>query len=293
MQPELRLIRYFVAVAEEGTVTRAAQRLHMAQPPLSTAIRQLEQQLGVRLLDRAGGRVTLTAAGELLAERGRALLAQADALVTEVRAVEQAPTGLLRAGLSPAARYGVAPALLERWSVAAPGVMVHTREDTSGALARDVRDGRLDVAVLFCPAPEALEGLASAPLRDEQAIVHVPATHPVAGRSSVALAELRDATFLVAGGKDSPGYTAAVVAACRDAGFEPQTEADPYHDLGVQAMREGRGVVLHVRSAFPPGLDGSVLVPVEPPVALPFVVVWRAGARSAALDAVLEGAAAA
>src|SRR4051794_3226922 len=140
MQPELRLIRYFVAVAEEGNVTRAAERLHIAQPPLSAAVRQLEQQLGVRLLDRTGRRVKLTAAGALLAERGRALLAEADALVSAVRAVEQDPSGLLRAGFSPAGRFGVAPTLLARWGAAAPGVMVHTREDTTGALLRDVRD---------------------------------------------------------------------------------------------------------------------------------------------------------
>src|SRR5689334_3502006 len=104
MTPELRLIRYFVAVAEEGNVTRAAARLHMAQPPLSAAIRQLEQQLDVRLLDRTARGVVLTPAGALLLERGRALLAEADAVAAAVRAVEKAPTGLVRVGISPAAR---------------------------------------------------------------------------------------------------------------------------------------------------------------------------------------------
>jgi len=77
VQPELRLIRYFVAVAEEGNVTRAAERLHMAQPPLSVAIRQLEQQLGVELLDRSSRQVRLTTAGEQLLEQGRELLVHA------------------------------------------------------------------------------------------------------------------------------------------------------------------------------------------------------------------------
>src|SRR3954451_21740483 len=89
IQPELRLIRYFVAVAEEGNVTRAAERLHMAQPPLSVAIRQLEQQLGVALLDRGSRQVRLTAAGEQLLAQVRGLLAHADAVFGVVQAVER------------------------------------------------------------------------------------------------------------------------------------------------------------------------------------------------------------
>jgi DNA-binding transcriptional LysR family regulator len=138
MTPELRLIRYFVAVAEEGNVTRAAQRLHMAQPPLSAAIRQLEDQLGVRLLDRTTRGVALTAAGELLLERGRALLREADAVAAAVRAVEQAPSGLVSVGLSPAARVGLAPALLEGWAAGAPARNVHPPADTTRPLLREI-----------------------------------------------------------------------------------------------------------------------------------------------------------
>jgi DNA-binding transcriptional LysR family regulator len=285
VQAELRLIRYFVAVAEEGNVTRAAERLHMAQPPLSMAIRQLEQQLGVALLDRTSRQVRLTAAGEQLLEQGRQLLAHADAVVGDVQAVERSPSGLLRAGLTPAARFDLVPELLERWSIAVPGVMLHTSEDTTGALLRDVRQGRLDLALVFC-AP-AVAGLASTVVRDEPAVVHVRDDHPLAGRRHVALDELAAETLLVAGGKDSPGYTAAVLGACRAAGFEPHTRPDPYPDLGTQAVREGLGIVLYVRTAFGPRLAGSVLVPVEPLVTLPFALVWREDARSAALDAVL------
>jgi DNA-binding transcriptional LysR family regulator len=290
MTPELRLIRYFVAVAEEGNVTRAAERLHMAQPPLSAAIRQLEQQLDVRLLDRTTRGVALTAAGALLLERGRELLRHADEVALAVAAVEKAPTGLVRVGITPAARVGLAPALLEDWSARAPGVMVHAREDTTGAMLRDVRGGGLDLALVFCPPPAQLEGLASAVLRDEPAVVHMRDDHPLAGRASVALSELAPETLLVAGGPDSPGYTAAVVAACRAAGFEPRTLADPHPDLGATAVREGLGVTLYVATAFGPRREGTTLVAVEPAVTLPFVLAWRADARSAALDALLAPA---
>ena len=286
MQPELRLIRYFVAVAEERHFSRAAERLHMAQPPLSAAVRQLEQQLGVALLDRASRTVRLTPAGELLLERGRELLAQADDVVAAVQAVERAPSGVLRFGATPAARFGVVPAMLERWSAMAPGVMVRTSEDTTGALLRDIASARIDLALLFCPPPA--EGLDTMVVRDEPTVVHVRSDHPVAQREHVSLGELHRETFLVAGGKDSPGYTAAVVELCRAAGFEPATRPDPYPDLGARAVREGVGIVLYVRSAFPPVLDETVLVAIEPEVTLPFVLAWREGSRNARLDAILR-----
>jgi len=287
MTPDLRLIRYFVAVAEERNFTRAAERLHMAQPPLSTAIRQLERQLDVRLLDRTPREVRLTAAGELLLDRGRALLAHADEVIDAVRAVEKAPSGLLRVGVSPAARVGLAPQLLARWSAAAPGVMVHAGEATTGAMLRDVRQGRLDLALAFCPTREDLAGLDSVIARDEPAVVHVRDDHPLAARETLALADLAGETLVVAGGPDSAGFTAAVVAHCRAAGVAPATVADPYPDLGGRAVREGLGVVLYVATAFGPDLEGTRLVRVAPEVTLPFVLAWRAGARTAALDAVL------
>jgi DNA-binding transcriptional LysR family regulator len=286
--PELRLIRYFVAVAEERNFTRAAERLHMAQPPLSAAIRQLEEQLDVRLLDRTPREVRLTAAGELLLARGRDLLAQADAVVAAVRAVEKAPSGLLRVGVSPAARFGAAPAALARWAAAAPGVMVHTSEGTTGALVRDVRQGRLDLAIAFCPAADLVLGLQTAVLSEEPAVLHVRDDHPLAAARSVPVQALDAETLIVAASPDSAGYTAAVLARCAAAGVHPATVVDPHPDLGGRAVREGLGVVLYVAGAFGAELEGTVLVPVEDGVALPFILVWRAEARSAALDAVLS-----
>jgi DNA-binding transcriptional LysR family regulator len=285
MPPELRLIRYFVAVAEEQHFTRAAKRLHIAQPPLSAAVRQLEQQLGVALLDRRSRSVQLTAAGELLLVKGRELLAAADDLVSEVRAVNGSPSGLLQVGLTPAARYGLSRTLLEQWSSAAPGVVVRTREDTTGTLIRDVVEHKLDLALVFCPPP--IEALSTATIT-EPAVVHLRADHPLAQRRKVRLGELREETFLVAGGKDSEGYTAAVIAACGAAGFAPRTRPDPYPDLGIQAVREGLGIVLYARSGFPARLDGTTLVPVVPDVELSFVLVWRDDGPTARIRALLE-----
>jgi DNA-binding transcriptional LysR family regulator len=283
--PDLRRLRYFVAVAEELNFTRAAERLHMAQPPLSAAIRQLEEALGVALLERTTRQVTLTRAGELLLERGRALLAQADEVFAAVRDVQRAPVGRLGIGVAPPARFGLAPELFAACANEAAGVMLYPREDTTGVLLRELRAGRLDLVLGFCAPPD--DALERERLRDEPAVLHVAAGHPLADRASVALSELADETLVVAGGPESPGFTAAVVALCRAAGFEPRTVADPYPDLGLQAVREGLGVVVYVRTAFAAAVDDSVFVAIEPPVTLPFELLWRRGPRTGALDAAL------
>jgi DNA-binding transcriptional LysR family regulator len=289
MQPELRLVRYWVAVAEEANITRAAERLHISQPALSAAIKQLEQQLGVALLDRSGRVVEVTDAGQVLLEQGRELLAVADRVFDAVRARDAAAVGRLRIGLSPTARYGAGPALLAACADRAPGVMLYPAEDTTGALLRDVRGGRLDLAVLFCAAA-GTDGVQLRALRDEPAVVHMRDDHPLAGRASVALEELAEETFLVADSVESGGFTARVLEMCRVRGFEPRTRPDPYPDLGLQAVREGIGVVIYVRSAFPPEVTGSAFVPVKPLETFPFTLAWKEGVRSSALAAVLAAA---
>lgn len=285
MTPDLRQVRYFVAVAEELNFTRAAERLHMAQPPLSAAIRGLEKQLGVDLLERTTREVKLTAAGRLLLERGRQLLAAADDVFDAVRAVEKAPTGRIAIGVAPTARFGLAPELFAACAAQAPGVMLYPREDTTGALMYELRQGRLDLVIGFCAPPD--DALERERLRDESAVIHVAEDHPLATREGVRLEDLSNETFIIAGSPDSPGYTVTVVDLCRQAGFEPSTVRDPYPDLGLQAVREGIGIVIYVRTAFAPDMPGSVFVPVDGGASLPFDLLWRRGARSGALDATL------
>jgi DNA-binding transcriptional LysR family regulator len=286
MTPDLRLIRYFVTVAEEGNVTRAAERLHISQPSLSAAVQQLEAQLGVELVVRVGRRIEITPAGELLRDRGRELLDRADAIVDEVRDRHQAGAGRLSLGMSPTARYGVAQRLLVACTTQVPAVMLYTVENTTGALLRDVARGRLDLAVTFC-APDPPPGVALQLLADEAAIVHLPGTHPLAARSELSLENLRSETILVAATDDSHGFSSRVLSAFAAVGIAPHTVADPYPDLGLQAVREGLGIVIYPRSAFPAELPGSAFIPLTPPVRMPFHLAYREPAKTATLRSVL------
>jgi DNA-binding transcriptional LysR family regulator len=171
---------------------------------------------------------------------------------------------------------------------AAPAVMLYSSEDTTGALLRDVASGRLDLAVVFC-APDAVPaGVELLLVRDEPAVVHLPADHPLAARAEVTLADLAEETVLIAGGRESGGFTDRVLAAFEAAGLQPRTAPDPYPDLGLRAVREGVGVVVYARSAFPAELEGSAFVALEPPLYLPFELAWRPRSQTRALEAVLE-----
>jgi DNA-binding transcriptional LysR family regulator len=286
MTPELRLIRYFVVAAELGNFTRAAERLHISQPSLSAAVKQLEAQLGTPLVVREGRRVSVTPTGELLLRRGHELLELADAIVHEVRQRGAAASGRLRLGLSPTARYGAAPRLLAACAAQAPAVMAYTREDTTGALLRDVAGGRLDLAVTFC-ATEPPPGVQLSALFDEPAVVHLPAEHALAARPTLSVEDLAQETILIAASSDSAGFTKRVLAAFEARGVEPQLRADPYPDLGLQAVREGLGLVIYARSAFPDDLPGSAFVPLRPQLILPFELASRTATSSLPVHTVL------
>jgi DNA-binding transcriptional LysR family regulator len=279
-----------VAVAESGNVTRAAEQLHISQPSLSAAIKQLESQLGVELLTRHGRRVTITPSGELLLRRSRELLAHADAITEEIRSHAAASPARLRVGISPTARYGVGPRLLAACAARAPAVMLYTSEDTTGALLRDVATSRLDLALTFCAPQPPPPDVTLLPLLAEPAVVHLPDTHPLATRTELTLSDLADETILVASSHDSAGFTDLVLAAFTAAGITPHTRPDPYPDLGLQAVREHLGVVIYARGAFPDPLPGSAFVPLTPPVLLPFHLATPKGAAGAALRAVADAA---
>ena len=209
MNVELRHLRYFVAVAEELHFTRAAQRVHIAQQPLSAAIARLEQQLGVTLLERTTRRVELTEAGEALLEPARAALRAVDEALAAAQAAGRGEAGDLSAGLSSGAWYGLEPffdAVRERH----PRLRLHVRQQSTRPLLDDVRAGRLDLAVGLCVQDPG--GLAIQRLKDEPVFVAVPGDHRLAGRDTIALAELDGETVALDDPADGPDYNAAVAA---------------------------------------------------------------------------------
>ncbi len=281
-------MRYFVAVAEELHFTRAAERLHMSQQPLSAAIARLEGQLGFQLLERSTRHVALTEAGAAFLEKSRAALAAADAAVDAAVAAARGVTGEVSVGLSAGAWYGVGAwfaAVAERY----PGIRLHVRQQSSRPLVQAVRSGELDVAIGLCVPP--MPDVELLRFRDEPVVAVVGLTHPLAGSGSVGLGDLRGETFALDDPEEGPGYNWEVLARCTKHGFSPEVrELQTHHDAWEAAIAAGDCVglttacSLHARH---PGVRAILLDPVET-FALDLVV--RPGERRAAVDAVVRAA---
>lgn len=286
MSPDLRQLRYFVAVAETLNFRQAAERLHLAQPALSKAIRQLETELGVQLFERTTRHVDLTPVGELFLERARKALSTAEEAFAVGRDAAVGVAGQLRVGASPIARLDVTPVLQAAWTDTRPGIAVHIVEIATGPLLESVRSGELDLALAWCPLHEP--GLHYERLRDEPVMAHLAIDHPLAADNSVGLDRLAEETVLVGSGEASRGYTEAIVKLFADAGLNPRTLADPYPDLGLLAAIEGRAVVLGSPVHAVQERHDLVVLEVTPSCTLPFELVWRERDVPATLQAIID-----
>lgn len=214
---DLRQLNSFIAVAEERHFGRAAQRLHMAQPALSQQIRQLEQQVGVKLFDRTTRRVDLTAAGELLLHRGRLVVNEVEALKADVFQVGVGATGVLRVGFSGSATYSVMPQMVRAAAVAHPGLSLDLHgEMLTPDMESSLLQRSLDAAILRPPVVS--QEIEYRIIRREPLMVAVAAHSQLAEDPPVAMSELADQMFVTY----PPGSVVyrETVELCRRAGVD-------------------------------------------------------------------------
>jgi DNA-binding transcriptional LysR family regulator len=286
--PELRHLRYFVAVAEELNFSRAARRLRMAQPPLSVAIRQLEAELGTELFRRSSREVTLTEAGAVLLTGARRTLAEAEGAVAAAKRAAAGEVGRLRIGFSWSARFETLPSLGQAFRSQRPDVELLTEEMWNSRMADALRDGTIDVAVALCP--EVVGDLTYAPIRRERVVALLAASHPLAGERAIDLSALADEEFVLFPRELAPRLYDTLFGLCRQAGFEPTVRKESFHsgwDLDVLAdVPVVAPSPESVARALPTGV---VAVPLgEPPAHLETSLVSRTGNDSATLAAFLE-----
>ncbi|TWB87031.1 LysR substrate binding domain-containing protein [Bradyrhizobium macuxiense] len=218
---ELRHLRYFVALGEELNFTRAAERLHIAQPPLSQQIRQLEDELGVTLLQRNSRPVRLTEAGELFLARARAVLASFESAVADTRRVGRGQAGKLGIGFVGSAMFAGLPDIVGAYRDACPDVELVLDEMLAAEIAEALRRRRIDIGFAR-PALLGEPGLAQRLIVEEPYVAALPRAHPLATRRDIALAELSDDAFVLYPARPEPSVTGLIVNACRAAGFTPR-----------------------------------------------------------------------
>jgi DNA-binding transcriptional LysR family regulator len=282
---ELRHLRYFVAIAEELSFTRAAERLWVAQPGLSTQIRRLEGELGARLFVRHRRGVDLTEAGGLFLERARLVLAAASVAEATGRDLEAGLTGALRLGLATGARWSQTPGLLDRFTRERAGVEVTVVEAHGGTLWRDLHERRLDA--MLAPAVCGSANLRSLDLGAEPWVVLVSRRHRLAGPGPLAAHMLQGERITVAGHRDAAGVDAAVAELLRDLEIDaPLVRGAPEPALHA-GVSEGAIALTTAPSTFAPGVMARLL---EPSRTLPFRLLWRDEAPSPALTAFVEAA---
>ncbi|MDI3405081.1 LysR family transcriptional regulator [Streptomyces cavernicola] len=286
---ELRHLTGFVAVAEELHFGRAAERLHIAQSPLSQQIKLLERDLGVRLFDRTTRTVRLTPAGQALLEPARRLLADASAVRRTVRAAHLGEIGRVTLGFAGASSYSALPLLTRAVTSQLPGIeLVLEGQTYTGEALRRVTDGSLDLGFVALPVRR---GITARVVRMERLVLALPDSHRLAAHAEVPVRELAGEPIVTFPLSRESAVRDAMVQACHDAGFAPriaQEAPDSYNMLAL--VGAGVGVAVVVESARNIHLEHVVFRPLageEVPV-LPIALGWRTGNPSAALHAVLR-----
>ncbi len=240
---ELRQLRYFVVVAEEGHVTRAAERLGIQQPPLSRLIKTIEDSLDVRLLVRKPRGVELTEAGLAFYHEATRILAGIENAVETTKSTARGERGRICVGVTPTGPFvPFVPEVIRDYRHLFPGVNLSLEERLSSELQELVRTGRIDVAFLWT---HRAEGLASFPLLDDPLVVVLPSEHPLARSKdrAISLKALAGENFIVYGRKDGFGLYAATIVACRAAGFSPKFgQESPRLASALNLVAAGLGV---------------------------------------------------
>lgn len=285
---ELRHLRYFAAVADELHFGRAAGRLAISQPPLSLAIRQLEDELGAKLFERDNKRVALTPAGEAFLEDVRHLLAQSGEAAEHARRVAGGSTGRLRVGFSGSMLYRGLPQAVAAYRSAWPGVVLTLVELNSAEQIDALAHDRLEAGFVHVPqVPDGLDGLLVA---DEPFVACLPEGHALARSSRLDLRELAAEPFVLFARSASPLYYEQVIALCIAAGFRPQVQFEARHWLSVVALvAEGMGVAVVPAAIGASGMHGVRFATLKPSrIQSTSWCVWNPRRRSPARQAFVE-----
>ena len=286
---ELRHLRYFIAVAEELSFTRAAERLRIAQPPLSVQIRQLEDETGVALFDRGSRPLRLTEAGELLLKRARLLTAEVGATLDDVRRIGRGQTGRLSVAFVGSAMYTTLPDILNAFREAHPDVELTLDEMLAAEIAESIRERRVDVG-FSRPALSEGDEFEQRVFLEERLVLAIPERHRFADRAQVSIVELAGEPLIVYPRSPGPSMTDVMLRAYELAGVEPILLQETRHmQTALGLVCAGAGLTFVAASVRDQKRRGIRFVELqEPAPTAPLTIVWKKGGGSVVLRRFLE-----
>lgn len=288
---ELRHLRYFVAVAEELHFGRAAQRLHMAQPPLSQQIKQLEAELGFQLFCRTKRSVQLTAAGDRFLTDTYSLFQRLDQSIEAGRRISRGEQGKLVVGFVSSAAYSVLPPILQRFRAGFPAIALTLQELTTNVQIQQLQDNRLDVGFVRPPLEAGISAvLSQREILREPFVVAIAQSHPLAEREQVAIADLASEPFILFPRPRAPGLYDQVISLCQQAQFSPNVAQEAVQMQTIVSLVAAEiGVALvpeSLRNLQRVGVVYRPLVEATPQAAI--ALVWRTEDNSPMVQHFLE-----
>ncbi len=287
---ELRQLRYFVAVSEELHFRRAAERLHMSQPPLSHQIRLLEDELGCELLARTRRRVEMTPAGEAFLRDARAVLADLDRAAHNARRIHEGQTGTLRVSFAGSALLSLVPRVVQRLSATHPAIDIELHERSTSDQIRALAAGATDLGLAPLPVGDA--DIEIEVLVREPTVAAVPASHPLTRARELTLGLLAEYPFVLFPREQAPGYHDLLMTSVTSAGTPPrviQQASETQTIIGLVAA--GVGVSLVPASVQQLALDGVAYRPGSGAPDTELAALTRRGDRTGLIAAFLEAAA--
>lgn len=224
---ELRHLRYFIAVAEELNFTRAAERLQIAQPPLSQQIQALELELGVQLFDRKKRPLHITLAGQAFLEEARLILSQLDQAIRKTQRIHQGELGYLTIGFATSVANSVLPDILRIYQKQYPEVKLILREEKSIFQVQELRARRVDCAFVYqYEELKEASDLRIIPIVQEDLVLVLPETHPLAVNDQISLSDLADEEFVMPLHQVVSGLSEQIYYLCSQAGFVPNVSQE-------------------------------------------------------------------
>ena len=286
---ELRHLRYFVAVAEDLSFTKAAGKLHLAQPSLTRQIHNLEEELGVRLLNRSKSQVALTEEGRSFLADARRMLALATESILAVQRLSRGEVGQLNIAYLPNFDFELLPETLRAFRQTFPHIALNLFDMTPAEQLRALEARKIDLGFVGLPPPATSSAIQWESIAQHRTVVVLPARHPLARKRQLHLGELETMFFVGMSDKTHPGFREWLNRTCQPAGFTPRVLQDAELEPSLMTfVAEGLGVTLareHIKKLPHPGV---VFRPLAPALKSDYCIAWNRNNDSRALQQYIE-----